>query len=163
MKEEIEKIFERFSEKEKQAALYLHKELNNMEYTDDIDKRLVFLAKENGLVIIYPASDDLIIFEGSITDEYDYFDEAHIRFDEKGGILVSECDDENCPYFIKKMESRPVLVSLEYDRKGFFIDCELGLSFNMKEDGEIIGRGVIVPQRLLSRDSLEDEVEEDED
>lgn len=43
--------------------------LNGINYKELVPKELVEIAKENSMVIIYGASDDLIEFEGAINDE----------------------------------------------------------------------------------------------
>ena len=47
----------------------LAEKLNGMEYRTDIPKELIEQAKENGLVVVYGYSDDLIEFEGAFYDE----------------------------------------------------------------------------------------------
>ena len=43
--------------------------LNNSEYPFGLSQELLKVAKENGLVVVYGASDDLMEFEGAINDE----------------------------------------------------------------------------------------------
>ena len=42
------------------------------------------IAKDNGFVIVYGASDDLMEFEGAITDEAGCFDGGKVYFDKNG-------------------------------------------------------------------------------
>lgn len=46
------------------------KTLVNVEYGEEFTKEQIKQAKENGLVIVYGASDDLIEFEGVISEEF---------------------------------------------------------------------------------------------
>ena len=53
------------------------------------------IAKENGFVIVYGASDDLMEFEGAIRDEAGCFDGGFVWFNERGlteGELGQETD-----------------------------------------------------------------------
>ena len=61
----------------------LAKKLNGRKYGDsfsDVTKE----AKQNGLVIVTGASDDLMEFDGAIYDEGDCFDGGRVYFDRNG-------------------------------------------------------------------------------
>lgn len=57
------------------------------------------IAKENGWVIVYGASDDLMEFDGAIIDEADCFDGGKVYFDKDG---VSQ-DGEQKPNMIEAL------------------------------------------------------------
>ena len=72
--------------------------LNGCERRDDFPKELIEAARENNLVIIYGASDDLVCFAGAITDEADASDGGTF-FLSKKGIPESDCTSDECPYY----------------------------------------------------------------
>jgi hypothetical protein len=80
----------------------LAEKLMNRQYRDEITEEEERLAKENNLVVIFGASDDLIELRGAITEEIGYGNQIFIT---KNGLLQNECDqndeDDICPYFLK--------------------------------------------------------------
>ena len=80
--------------KEQLAAL-----LDGGEYRAGISKEIGKTAKENNLVIITGASDDLIELHGAIHEEIG----ATVNiFLTRKGVPVSDCDEgDDCPYFKK--------------------------------------------------------------
>ena len=76
--------------------------LNNREYDNpQFTKAEIKVAKDNGFVIVYGASDDLMEFEGAICDEGGCFDGGEVYFNKNGvteeGENVIEslwCDSE---------------------------------------------------------------------
>lgn len=78
-------------------CLELAQLLNNHPYGEKIPLELLNAARENNLVIVYGASDDLIEFDGAITDEGGCYNGGHIEFD-KDGIVPSKDDIDTCDY-----------------------------------------------------------------
>lgn len=67
--------------------------LNNREYDNpQFTKEEIKVAKDNGFVIVYGASDDLMEFEGAICDEGGCFDGGEVYFNKNG---VTEEEGEN--------------------------------------------------------------------
>lgn len=64
--------------------------LTGLEYPVKIPDDLVALAKANGLVIVFGASDDLMEFRGAIDDEVGAYEGAVVSIDRVG--LVPEFD-----------------------------------------------------------------------
>lgn len=56
-------------------------------------KEQLQIAKDNGFVIVYGASDDLMEFAGAIEDEGNCFDGGEVYFDKNG---VTENENDNC-------------------------------------------------------------------
>lgn len=91
------------------TAKELAEKLNGREYTEEITCEEGKLAKENNLVVVFGASDDLMEFRGAIDDEFDCYGGGTAYITQKG-LLKSECDDEDCPYFEeKKAEATQIL------------------------------------------------------
>lgn len=61
--------------------------LNNRQYGyPQFTKEEIQIAKDNGFVIVYGASDDLMEFDGAIHDEAGCFDGGYVWFNENGVI-----------------------------------------------------------------------------
>ena len=74
--------------------------LNGRSYRNEITPEEELLAKENHLVMIFGASDDLVELRGAINEE---LGTSVIRLTHKG-ILESDCDEgEDCPYFQRRL------------------------------------------------------------
>lgn len=61
--------------------------LNDRQYDDEITREEEQLAKENGLVVIFGASDDLCEMCGAIDDEFDCYEGGDIECEEYPGKL----------------------------------------------------------------------------
>lgn len=69
------------------------KSLNGREYKyPQFTKEEIQIAKDNGFVIVYGASDDLMEFDGAIYAEADCYDGGKVYFDKTGAVL--DDDDE---------------------------------------------------------------------
>jgi hypothetical protein len=82
--------------KEQLAAM-----LDGCEYHDGIADEIVQSAKDNNLVIIHGASDDLVELKGAIDDEDDAYSLLHIS---RHGIPKNECDCD-CVYFKRWLDA----------------------------------------------------------
>lgn len=116
-------------------------QLDGREYRDEVPSHMAKLMKEYGIVAIFGASDDLMEIEGAVSDETGegkaYFTSA--------GLLKSECDDEECPYFAKEQEKAQIVTSL-WDRGEFAWRYETEIphvKFVIKEDGENYCEGIV--------------------
>ena len=78
--------------KEALAAL-----LDGREYRSEITSDESKLAKENGLVIVYGASDDLMEFGGAIYGDIDCW-EGGTAYLDGNGLFENFCNDAACPY-----------------------------------------------------------------
>lgn len=71
--------------------------LNNREYDNpQFTKEEIKVAKGNGFVIVYGASDDLMEFEGAICDEAGCFNGGEVWFDKYGVINEPEPTVDKC-------------------------------------------------------------------
>lgn len=64
--------------------------INGNNYRNEITKEQQQLAKDNSLVIVFGASDDLIEFRGSFRDEQDCYEGGDIYFTNKGRFPNSD-------------------------------------------------------------------------
>lgn len=60
--------------------------LNGIEYPIRIPQAIITAAKNSGIVIVYGASDDLMEFEGAISDEVGAYDGGTVRIDADGVV-----------------------------------------------------------------------------
>ena len=68
--------------------------LDGREIGDELDRAEEKLAKENGLVVVYGASDDLCEFRGAIEDEAGCYDGGTIPL--LNGKLLPNYDEDDC-------------------------------------------------------------------
>lgn len=71
--------------------------LNGRQYNyPQFTKEEIQIAKENGFVIVYGASDDLMEFDGAIYEEAGCFDGGNVYFDKTGAVLDEEFENSKC-------------------------------------------------------------------
>ncbi|MDP2217479.1 MAG: hypothetical protein Q8J68_09350 [Methanolobus sp.] len=118
--------------------------LDGIEYTG-VTKEHAAIAKENGLVIVYGASDDIVVFEGAIYDDVSCFcgGKAHL---DSTGLINNLCDDDRCPYFQAERDKGVVIQAIWHDKGnpcwtyGTKIPHE---TFDMMEDDELYCIGIV--------------------
>lgn len=71
--------------------------LNGREYGyPQFTKEEIQIAKENGFVIVYGASDDLMEFDGAIYEEAGCFDGGKVYFNKIGAVFDEEFENSKC-------------------------------------------------------------------
>lgn len=124
--------------------------LNGREYGEEITQEESILAKENNLVVVYGASDDLMEFEGAIYDELDAWEGTIARLS-KEGILKSPCDDHpdfcahKCKYFVDVWKYAKTIKAV-WGQNGISWTYETEIpheTFNIMEDGDVYCRGIV--------------------
>ena len=74
--------------------------LNGRSYRSEITPEEERLAKENRLVVVFGASDDLVELRGAINDELGLSAFYLTRI----GVFESDCDEgEDCPYYQRRL------------------------------------------------------------
>lgn len=141
--------------KEELAAM-----LTGREYRNEITKEECILAKDNHLVVVFGASDDLMEFRGAVHDELGAYDGGVAYFTEFG-LLLNECDDERCPHY-KRLTEKAHKVEAEWCPKN--LDCTWLMksniphsSFDILEDGELYCRGLVFSLKELKEDNKKEE------
>lgn len=130
--------------------------LNGRQYRNEMSQIEEQQAKENGLVVAFGASDDLIEFRGAIYDEYGAGDEDVILFT-KGGKFISEEHIEAIDLLETDLEldikskipiNRIETIWSEETADG--VECSWQYktdiphaTFDVREDGELYCRGIV--------------------
>ena len=119
--------------------------LDGNEYRKEGSKELFKAMKDAGLVAVYGASDDLMEFEGAISDEVGAWNggTAHLSRD---GLIANECENDDCPHFKKALESAPATIEAVWDVGGFSWQYDTAIphaKFVIKEDGEDYCEGIV--------------------
>ena len=130
--------------------------LNGRQYRDEITSDEEKLAKENGLLVCFGASDDLFEFRGVIYDEVGAWDGASAFIvKKKGGELDVMCEDdfEELKETIEDkgldFELKTVEVVAEWCPED--LECSWRIKsdlphsiFDIMEDGELYCRGIVI-------------------
>lgn len=131
----------------------LAEKINNREYGYQIFSDVKEIAKQNGLVIVYGASDDLMEFDGAIYDEAGCYDGGVVRVD-KNGI----CDNCEADYiealWCKNADDTKSDVAWQYNTQ------IPHATFNILEDGEIYCIGIVFSIEDLKEPAVAGEREE---
>ena len=121
-------------------------ELNGIEYCDEISKELIVNAKQNNLVIVYGASDDLMELRGAIDEEISCYDGGFVYLNNTG-LIINECSDDSCPYFLKAIEQAQAKVEAQWCKEDLYSwTYKTGIphsTFDILEDGGKYCRGVV--------------------
>jgi hypothetical protein len=130
--------------KEELAAL-----LNGREYGAEITNQEASQAQASGLVVVFGGSDDLMEFQGAISDEVGCYDGGAVLMYDGGIFNNTECDSK-CKYFqaaIKKVwvEGKEIK-ALWCKEKPYSWTYETDIphaTFDILEDGEKYCRGIV--------------------
>lgn len=74
--------------------------IGTLGYREEVNEEAIAYAKENGIVIVWGESDDLIEFRGAIYEEGDCYDGGNFYLNENG-LFEDDCD---CKYARKAKE-----------------------------------------------------------
>ena len=126
----------------------LAKKLNDIQYPVRIDTETIEQARLNGLVIVYGASDDLMEFEGAVSDEVGCYDGGEALIDREGLLPDRESieeDDELKDFFERKDNAR-LIEALWCKEEGYSWTYKTIIphaTFDVKEDDETYCRGMV--------------------
>lgn len=133
-------VLEKEISKEKMAEM-----LNERIYGNEITKEEEALAKKNGLVVVFGASDDLMEMRGAIDDEFG----TEVMFDETGEVM-EDCSD-NCKSFQKAIEKAKKIKG-NFGRSGWTFEAEVPFAeFDIFENGELYGKGIVFDIESLKK------------
>lgn len=119
--------------------------LTGREYGQEITPAESIVAMANGLVIIYGASDDLMEFDGAISDELGCY-EGDTAYLTNEGLLKNECENDECPHFEKAKAKAATIEALWCAEPGYSWTYKTDIpheTFEIVEDGEPYCRGIV--------------------
>ena len=142
---------------EKKIAEMLDKceygEENHIKRTEGEQKTVAEYAKEHDAVIVFGASDDLMVFRGAIDTEIEAYGEVRIWLDTKG-ILENKCVNDECPYFEKERANATIFIDAEWC-KGDIYSWTYSTNiaheeFDVLEEGTMYCRGIAFTMKALA-------------
>lgn len=123
----------------------LAERLNGREYRSEVFADDIKDAQENGLLIIYGASDDICIFDGVISEEIDCYEGGNIEFTLEHGVKNAEEDEVLQKYgHGKKYNKLQILWCKEGDYSWTYATAIPHATFEVVEDGEPYCRGIVI-------------------
>jgi hypothetical protein len=137
--------------------------LNGRQYRDEITKDEEKLAKENGLLVCFGASDDLLEFRGIVYDEVGAYDGGSaLLVKKKGGKIdiMSEDDFKEVQEIMDDKELDFELPKVEVVAEWCPDDLECSwriksdlphATFDIMEDGELYCRGIIIEKSVIEQ------------
>ncbi len=119
--------------------------LDGREYGQEMTDAIFAAAKMSKMVIVFGASDDIMIFRGAITCEVDCFDggTACLNYE---GLIKNKCDNEDCPYFQKLLQSAITIEAVWNTNGNPCWTYETAIpheTFDIVGDGDIYCRGIV--------------------
>lgn len=124
--------------------------LNGCEYRDEITREVEAQAKDDGLVVVFGASDDLIEFRGAIHDEAGRYDGGTVRVDSKGMIpdfdSIDEDDKDALRDYFQREAGGKVIEALWCAEGGYSWTYKTDIphaTFEVVEDGDPYCRGIV--------------------
>ncbi len=130
--------------------------ITGRQYRDEMEKEHERMAKENGLLVVFGASDHLMEFRGVINDEVGAYDGGSvILFKHKEEICIVEVDDidelEDARKEVSAMDARDLgnIITSEWcpdtPRCSWIITTKLPhATFDIMEDEKLYCRGVVI-------------------
>lgn len=118
--------------------------LDGREYRAEMTAADEQAAKDAGLVVVFGASDDLMEFRGAIHEEIGCWEGGSAYLDAQG-LLINECDNEDCPHF-KRLEKLAKTINAAWDTEGYSWVYKTTIphaTFDILEDGEKYCRGIV--------------------
>lgn len=125
--------------------------LDGVEYVHPLEAKLKVMKAAlmaAGLVVAYGASDDLLEFEGAVSDEIGAWNGTKVPFG-PDGVIANECDEAECPYFAKFIASAPKIEAIwgpkdvEGDPSWLVTTAIPHERFRIMEDGAVFGIGIV--------------------
>ena len=126
---------------ENDDAKSVAKKLQGCQYRDELTGREEVVLEKNRIVVAFGRSDDVIQFNGAVSDETGAWRQSETYFT-RDGILKNECEEYDCPNFRKFLESvkyGTVTSETDHDKYGctHYLTADFPHhKFDVMEDGE---------------------------
>lgn len=123
-------------------------QLDGSEYPLQIGKMMIEYARQQGLVIVYGASDDLMEVEGAIHDEGDCYDGGTLYIDKQGLLpdweQVKDDEDEAAAYLKRKPTAKQIEAVWCGEGAAWTYKTDIPhATFKIMEDGEVYCIGMV--------------------
>jgi hypothetical protein len=132
------------------TAAELAAKLNGCEYREEIDSATEKEAKDNRLVVMFGASDDLVEFLGAINDEVGAYEGVTVEVDKKGLIpdfdfvLGGKDKEELRDFFQRDGLGKKVEAMWDQDGYSWVFDTDIPHSvFDVMDEGQKYCRGIV--------------------
>jgi hypothetical protein len=137
--------------------------LNGRQYRNEITKEEEKLAKENGLLVCFGASDDLLEFRGIVYDEVGAYDGGSALLVKKKGGKIDVMSEEDFKEVQEIMDDKELdfeLPKVEVIAEWCPDDLECSwriksdlphATFDIMEDGELYCRGIIIEKSVIEQ------------
>ena len=129
--------------------------LNGREYGSEITRDESRQAKEEGFVVVFGASDDLVEFRGAIDYEDGCYD-GGVVYLSKGGPFIHECGDNDCPHAAREREKCAKLKAVwcgGYSDASWTYETNIPhATFNIYEYGERYCVGIVFELAALGEE-----------
>ena len=118
-------------------------------YGHELDDYAEKTAKENGLVVVFGASDDLMEIRGAIDYEADVWGGGTVYLDRNGVFKMHDCDGDvdRCPYMIaarNRCKTITVVWGCKNESAAWTYDTDIPhATFRVFEDGELYCIGIV--------------------
>jgi len=126
--------------------------LNGREYREEISEMEEKLAKDNGFVVVFGASDDLMEFRGAIYNEIGCYEGGEVYLTPDKELLVSSREDcDKCRYFKKALENCVSIKAL-WCNSDWCWTYETQIpheTFEIYEDGDPYCKGIVFRLRQV--------------
>lgn len=119
--------------------------LHGSEYPLRITRVIAAAAKSERIVIVYGASDDLMVFDGAIHDDIGAF-EGTVAYLTPTGLLANDCDNDDCPHFARAKKHAATIEAIfsPDDSKTWAYKTTIPhQTFDVMEDGQIYCTGIV--------------------
>ena len=116
--------------------------LDGREYRQEVDKELRSKLREDRILVIYGASDDIMCLDGFIHDEA--YDTIYLK---DMDVLRNVCEEDRCPYYAQRVASAWTVTPVWHDTGNPCWTYETALphtTFEIMEDGEVYCRGIVI-------------------
>ena len=128
-------------------------QLNGREYPLRLSAKDQLQARNNGLVIVYGASDDLCEFDGAISDECGAPGDIFVT---RAGVLElhDDCDCKFCGYKTAVARATKIEAFWCVEREGPEWTYQTAIphaTFSIMEDGRVFCRGIVFSVEDLSQ------------
>lgn len=120
------------------------KELDGREYPFRLSDAEEEKLESFGIVVVVGYSDDIMSFQGAISEEIGAYNGGVAYLDENG-LIENKCDDGECPYFKEKQRTGVPLEALwGHSGRSWTVRAEINhKKFIVMEDGEEYCEGIV--------------------